>query len=228
MKINFKPKLSLKNFNNKGNIINSVLFSLWSVHEAYMIKSYNIELHPIYESVFHILTLTWQYVGLFIVAHDLHHSEKPDIYQNILGRLCLLCYGGFTLEDFSKKHKLHHKYPGVNNKDPDFHDGNSIVWYLNFMLRYINLKQGFIQLSIYLLAKYIEIENQSMILFWLLPSILASIQLFYYGTFLVHEKNGIIKTSNLPSWLVTLTSYNFGYHQNHHKNPKTPWFDLKK
>ena len=67
-----------------------------------------------------------------------------------------------------------------------------------------------------------------MILFWLLPSVFASIQLFFYGTYLVHEKDGVIKNSNLPDWLVTLTSYNFGHHQNHHKYPKLPWFDLKR
>ncbi len=66
-----------------------------------------------------------------------------------------------------------------------------------------------------------------MILFWLVPSVLASIQLFFYGTYLVHEKDGKIKNSNLPKWLITFTSYNFGNHINHHKYPKIPWFKLK-
>lgn len=244
MKINLKPKLNLfKNSNiglkynlnlidiepnNKANLINSIIFGLWGIHEAYMVKSYNIEYHSIFESVLHILTLTWQYVGLFIIAHDLHHVEKSNWYQNILGRLSLLCYGGFILEDFSEKHDLHHKFPGVTNKDPDFYDGNIIVWYINFMLKYINLLQGIIQLTIYFLAKYCNIQDINAILFWLVPSVLASIQLFYYGTYLVHEKDGIIKTSNLPEWLITITSYNFGYHKMHHKNPKIPWFDLDK
>ena len=232
MKINFRPKLNTKVFINKpnpvlkANLINTFVFSLWSLHEGYIMKNYNIDIHPIYESVFHILTLTWQYVGLFIIAHDLHHAEKPNWYQNILGRTSLLCYGGFLLEDFSEKHRLHHQYPGIDKKDPDFHDGNPISWYFNFMFRYINFYQGIIQISIYLLAKYCGIEDQSTILFWLIPSLLASIQLFYYGTYLVHEKDGKIKTSNLPGWLITLTSYNFGYHQKHHQSPKVPWFEL--
>ena len=59
-----------------------------------------------------------------------------------------------------------------------------------------------------------------------MPSLLASIQLFYYGTYLVHEENGIIKNSNLPNWLITLTSYNFGHHKEHHRDPKIPWYNL--
>jgi beta-carotene ketolase (CrtW type) len=61
-----------------------------------------------------------------------------------------------------------------------------------------------------------------------MPSLLASVQLFYYGTYLVHDKDGVIKNSNLPDWLITATSYNFGYHQEHHKYPKVPWNKLRR
>ena len=226
--INFS-ELSFKdtNINHQSNIINTLLFLFWGIHEFNLINNYNINNHYLVESVFHIMTLIWQYVGLFIISHDLHHNENPGIYENILGRLSLLCYGGFLLEDFSKKHSEHHKYPGNHKKDPDFFDGNIIFWYLNFMIEYINFKQVIIQLSIYNILKYFEISDEKMILFWLVPSVLASIQLFFYGTYLVHEKDGKIKNSNLPKWLITFTSYNFGNHINHHKYPKIPWFKLK-
>ena len=123
---------------------------------------------------------------------------------------------------------MHHEYPGIDGKDPDFHDGNPFVWYFKFMTRYINLYQVVVQLIVYNLAKYCNFNDDNLIFFWLLPSVFASIQLFFYGTYLVHEKDGVIKNSNLPDWLVTLTSYNFGHHQNHHKYPKLPWFDLKR
>tara|TARA_B100001093_G_C26821985_1_gene1012275 strand:+ start:1376 stop:2095 length:720 start_codon:yes stop_codon:yes gene_type:complete len=219
--VNLKPSL-------KANIVNTAVFGLWGFHESYMMNNYNINTHQIYESAFHLIVLTWQYVGLFIISHDLHHSEKPNLYQQILGRLSLLCYGGFFLEQFSEKHFLHHEYPGVDGKDPDFHDGNPFIWYLKFMTRYINLYQVAVQLIVYNLAKYCNFTDDNLIFFWLLPSVFASIQLFFYGTYLVHEKDGVIKNSNLPDWLVTLTSYNFGHHQNHHKYPKLPWFDLKR
>ena len=224
----FIYKLLKNDFNNKTNIINTFLFLGWGIHESYMISNYNIYQHSNVESVFHIMSLIWQYVGLFIISHDLHHNKNPTSYENFLGRLSLLFYAGFFLEDFSKNHENHHKYPGNSNKDPDFYDGNVIIWYLKFMIEYVNLKQVIIQLLFYNILKYFNIEDDQMILFWLLPSVLASIQLFFYGTYLVHEKDGLIKNSKLPKWLVTFTSYNFGNHINHHKYPHIPWFDLKK
>ena len=200
---------------------------MWGTHEYYMLNNYNINDHHISISIVHMLTLIWQYVGLFIISHDLHHNENPSLYQNFLGRISLLCYGGFLLEDFSKKHELHHRFPGNSKKDPDFFNGNALFWYLNFMIEYINIKQIIIQLSFYNIFKYLEISDETMILFWLIPSVLASIQLFFYGTYLVHEKDGIIKNSKLPKWLITFTSYNFGNHVNHHRYPKIPWFDLE-
>lgn len=220
----------IKSFNltpvNKGNLINTAIFTAWSLHEGYLINNYNIHTHSLFQSTFHIMTLTWQYVGLFIISHDLHHAEDPDLYQQILGRLSLLCYGGFLLKTFSSKHEQHHKYPGVVGKDPDFDDGPAIIWYLKFISRYINIYQAIIQIIIYNLAKNCNISDENMVFFWLMPSLLASIQLFYYGTFLVHEKDGVIKNSKLPKWLITLTSYNFGHHKKHHKKPKIPWFEL--
>lgn len=225
--INFleNPIINIK-FDNKSNIINTLLFIFWGFHENYLISNYDINNHILLESIAHLLILIWQYVGLFIISHDLHHNENPSIYQNFLGRLSLFCYGGFLLEDFSKKHSEHHRYPGNSKKDPDFYDGNVILWYLNFMVEYINIKQVIIQLSVYNILKYLNITDETMILFWLLPSVLASIQLFFYGTYLVHEKDGVIKNSKLHPWLITLTSYNFGNHINHHKYPKIPWHDL--
>ena len=72
------------------------------IHENYLMTNYNIESHSLLISTLHILTLTWQYVGLFIISHDLHHAEKPNLYQQFLGRLSLICYGGFLLEQFSE------------------------------------------------------------------------------------------------------------------------------
>lgn len=214
----------------KNTLINTFLFNGWAIHETTTLLSYDINTHSEIESVFKIMTLTWQYVGLFIIAHDLHHDRNPKKYDSILGRLCLLFYGGFLLEDFSDKHRLHHECPGSIDEnycvDPDFYDGNILLWYLSFMKRYINVKQIIIQLTFYFIYKNIGISEENMVLFWAVPSLLASIQLFFYGTFLPHAKDGEIKNTNLPKWLQTLTSYNFGYHIKHHTNPEIKWQDL--
>lgn len=227
-KINLSKISSIKNiFNdNKGDIINTFLFTAWGIHEQSLITNYIICDHNIAETVLHLLLITWQYTGLFIISHDLHHNKNKSRYQDFLGRLSLFCYGGFILEDFSKKHELHHKYPGIDGKDPDFYDGHPIIWYLTFLSRYISIKQGVLQILVYNLSKSLELHDTNLIIFWLIPSILASMQLFYFGTYLVHEKNGVIKDSDMPDWLITITSYNFGYHKQHHKFPMLPWFNL--
>ena len=69
-------------------------------------------------------------------------------------------------------------------------------------------------------------DGNNLYIFWMFPSLLASIQLFFYGTYLVHKENGVIINSNLSKNLITLTSYNFGNHREHHLNPKIPWYDL--
>ena len=223
-KFNLSKKLLFNNF-NKNSVINTVLFNGWAIHESTQLINYSISSHPVYETVFHIMTLVWQYVGLFIFAHDLHHDRNPSKYDSILGKLSLFLYAGFFIEDFSDKHKLHHSNPGGNN-DPDFYDGNIFLWYFNFMTRYINLKQILIQFSFYNLYKLIGISDENLILFWALPSILASFQLFFYGTYLTHGKDGEIKTTKFPKWLQFFTCYNFGFHEKHHSNPEIKWQDL--
>ena len=206
--------------------INTFLFTGWSIHEYNMICNYNIYDHNIFESVFNSLTLTWQYVGLFIISHDLHHNKNPNLYENFLGRISLFSYGGFFLNDFSKNHRLHHENPGVVNIDPDFSDKNIILWYLNFMKNYISLRQIGIEMSIYFFAQLNNINIDNLILFWIMPVLLSSIQLFYYGTYLVHNENGIIENTKLPKILNTITCYNFGNHSTHHEFPQLEWFEL--
>ena len=216
------------NYENKlrGNMINSLLFGSWLIHESSLLMYYDISFHSVSESVCHVFLLIWQYVGLFIISHDLHHAENPNLYQQILGRLSLLFYGGFLLEDFSSNHQKHHQYPGVVGKDPDFDDGHPIVWYFKFMKRYLNVNQLIILVTMGFSLNMIITDPNNLYLFWMFPSLLASIQLFYYGTYLVHKEEGVIVNSKLPKNLITLTSYNFGNHKEHHDNPKTPWFDL--
>ena len=164
-------KINLRSLNlNKNSVVNTILFNGWAIHETTSLINYDINDHSILLSMFHIMTLTWQYVGLFIIAHDLHHDRNPSTYDSILGKLSLLFYGGFLLEDFSEKHRLHHECPGSIEEDscsdPDFYDGNIFLWYFSFMKRYINIKQVIIQLSFYFFYKNLGISDDNMILFW--------------------------------------------------------------
>lgn len=69
--------------------------------------------------------------------------------------------------------------------------------------------------------------------FFMLPAILASMQLFYFGTYLPHRhRDGAFadrhrSRSNEYGWLASLmTCFHFGYHHEHHLSPGTPWWAL--
>jgi len=105
--------------------------------------------------------------------------------NNFIGTLAVLLYGFFSYRQLLKKHWLHH-HP-ASEGDPDYHDGNTsnvISWYFQFMKEYWSWTQ-FIGMTIaYNLAKYVLlISETNLLLFWIFPAILSSIQLFYFGTF---------------------------------------------
>lgn len=172
------------------------------------------------------LLCIWQHTSLFIISHDIHHLYKKTPLDIAVANLSLFLYAGFTLNDFSEKHSLHHQYPGVLGKDPDFSTGNFLRWYLTFMSHYINIKQIiFVYLKFYVLFTFFPSFN--VYTFSVLPSVLSSLQLFYFGTYLVHSENGQIKNSNFHPAFTFLTSFNFGYHEEHHKNPDIKWYLLR-
>ena len=182
--------------------------------------------------IFSIFLSSYLYCSLFIVSHDIHHLVSPTLFERILGNTCLICYGGFLMKDFSKKHALHHKYPGDFARDPDFFSSrNIILWYFNFMRNYLSIQQLFIQyVKFTILQNYLHVPFDKIIVYCAIPSILASFQLFYFGTYMVHFGESRIESApaTWPPWFVFLTSFNFGYHQEHHRHPTVPFFFLLK
>ncbi|MBD2436839.1 fatty acid desaturase [Nostoc sp. FACHB-110] len=186
-----------------------------------------------------IIWQTFLYAGLFITAHDAMHglvfSKHPKI-NNLIGAICVALYGLFPYQDLVQKHWRHHKYPG-SQKDPDFHDGEHKsfwAWYFHFMCNYGTWKQLLGWTLIFNFLRFIlHLSPVNLILFWCLPSLLSSIQLFYFGTYLTHKepKEGYTNPHRaqsvaLPVFLSFLTSYHFIYHQEHHEYPQVPWWRL--
>lgn len=188
------------------------------------------------------LAVTWQmflYTGLFITGHDAMHGlvcPTNSRVNNFIGGLSVLLYGLFSYDELLRKHRLHHGYPATD-RDPDFHDGehkHPVLWYLYFMRRYWTWQQ-FIGLSLaYLLLHYgLHISAGNLFLFWGIPPILSSAQLFYFGTYLTHKEpeNGYqtshrAQTNPLPTFWSFVTCYHFGYHHEHHEYPYIPWWQL--
>lgn len=214
------------------------IIGLWVVSLSYLLT---IAIDPLPNWLIFSL-VAWQmflYTGLFITAHDAMHGSvcprNPKI-NTLIGKIALLAYALFPYDQLVQKHRLHHHQPASEN-DPDFHNGSQshpIFWYFCFMKRYISWRQLIGLPLIYHTARLgLHIPEQNLFLFWILPSVLSSVQLFYFGTFLPHRQpaNGYTnqhraETTELPVFWSFLTCYHFGYHEEHHEYPHLSWWQL--
>jgi beta-carotene/zeaxanthin 4-ketolase len=186
---------------------------------------------------------TFLHTGLFILAHDAMHRNLLPHHHPLnhgIGRLCVGLYAFLSYDQCRRNHGQHHRIPGQIG-DPDFHNGvqsHPIAWYWHFLRGYLSLR-GFGRFTLgwsgILLGGWgwggWAIAN--ILLFWALPLILSSMQLFVFGTYRPH-RHGLTNPSPAPSspgtlriaWSL-LSCYHFGdYHWEHHHDPKTPWYRL--
>lgn len=181
---------------------------------------------------------TWIWTGLFITAHDAIHGSihaSPRLNRSI-GQLCLWLYAGFDYGQLSVKHHLHHQYP-ASDRDPDFHAENAPDfwnWYRHFVCEHLNWRQ-ILNLAVILMItiSICKCSPVNLLLFWVMPSLLSSLQLFYFGTFLPHrEPEGGYSSSHRAEtiarsrWWSLISCYHFGYHHEHHESPEIPWWRL--
>lgn len=180
-----------------------------------------------------ILWQTFLNTGLFIIAHDaMHDLVFPSNHQvnDSIGQISLILYAFLAYENLKEKHLLHHRFSGTN-LDPDFHNQDNysfLGWYIEFMTKYLSLKH-LLRLSVLVLSivYYCKITWLHLLLFWVLPLILSSLQLFFFGTFLPHRHGSKeIQSIHLPFFWSLITCYHFSYHQEHHQYPFIPWWQL--
>jgi len=161
-----------------------------------------------------------------------HHPKLNDQ----IGSLAVFLYLFFPYKKLLKNHWLHHHYP-AGNKDPDFHNGSHshpVFWYFNFVKQYFGWSQVLGIITVYCGAVWVlHISQANLFLFLILPSVLSSLQLFYFGTFLPHRElpggyENVYRTrsNSLPVFLSFLSCYHFGYHEEHHEHPAVPWWQL--
>jgi beta-carotene ketolase (CrtW type) len=67
----------------------------------------------------------------------------------------------------------------------------------------------------------------------MVPALLSSLQLFYFGTYLPHRPgpdaftdHHRARSNGYSEWLSLLTCFHFGYHHEHHRAPGEPWWRL--
>lgn len=190
-----------------------------------------------------ILVRTFLHTGLFIIAHDSAHGTLYPIdrgWNDKIGAIIIAVYALLPYDKFVECHGLHHRIPGRVG-DPDYHDGQNthpLLWYAKFMQGYLDDRQS-LQVFIWFTVIFhvvrvgAQVPAVNILLFWVLPILLSSIQLFFFGTYLPHRltsegyTNAHHSRSNyFPEWLSFVTCYHFGYHWEHHEYPHLPWFEL--
>jgi len=178
------------------------------------------------------------FVGLFIVAHDCMHGlvgPSSGRWNQWLGSLCAFLFAGFEFHKLKAKHDEHHDYLATH-RDPDYTSGeneNFFVWIFSFVTRYFGWKE-FLKLHLHVGFFYLLSGSfVKVLVFFALPSWIASLQLFYFGTYRPHRgfqgcQGGELKarSSGYGFWLSLLTCYHFGYHREHHKYPYLAWWRL--
>ncbi len=186
-----------------------------------------------------VLCQTFLYTGLFITAHDAMHGTVCPAYpriNNTIGAIAVRLYALFSYRKLLVKHSAHHRTP-ASAADPDFHDGEHsrfLVWYLRFMKEYLSWGQIVGMAIVFQIMEYVLlVPTINLILFWVFPALLSTLQLFYFGTYLPHRlpeggyDNPHRARSNAYSTLWSfITCYHFGYHWEHHEYPYLPWWRL--
>lgn len=177
-----------------------------------------------------ILVQTHLYTGLFITAHDAMHGtvSSSGKFNLLIGQVCTALYAAFSFKKLMVKHHQHHRHVH-SDLDPDYHEGSFPVWYFHFMKEYMSVLQIVIMAVLFNILT-IWFTEVNILLFWVAPALLSTLQLFFFGTWLPHhgEHQNIHHSRSLKkNHLVGFFScYFFGYHYEHHEWPGTPWWKL--
>ena len=219
-----------KNHAYLGVLIAVVVIAVWLSSLSFLLSWNFAWSNPlVYLMIFVQMHL---YTGLFITAHDAMHGtiSSNKTVNNFIGYLSVFLYAGFFYNRLYAKHHIHHSHVHTE-EDPDFAPHGFWKWYVRFMLNYVTVIQLIIMAAAFNVLQ-IWFEQQNLLLFWVLPSLLSTFQLFYFGTYQPHkgdhENEYHSSTLQKNHVLAFFTCYFFGYHLEHHQKPATPWWQLYK
>lgn len=220
-----------------GTAVSLGVIGLWAGHLTWLLAS-DVPVFSFY-AVIAVGIQTFLSTGLFIVAHDAMHGSVAPRWKGLnraIGQLALLLYALFSMSDLLRAHRVHHRAPGTP-EDPDHMGGRAIgyfAWYFRFMRRYLRWYQVVGMAALFNLANHgLGLPAPSLVVFWVVPALASTFQLFTFGTYLPHRippgghrDHHAAESSDFPPWLSLLTCYHFGYHWEHHEFPAVPWWRL--
>ncbi len=218
-----------KDFDPKGIIIAIAIIAAWWVSLVFLLNFEISWASPV--TYLGIIIQMHLYTGLFITAHDAMHGvvSKHKRMNHAVGWIAAILFSYNFYWKLFPKHHEHHQFVATD-KDPDYHDSESFFpWYLSFLSSYVSIWQVLLMAVTFNLLK-LFIPTENLILFWMIPAILSTLQLFYFGTYLPHKgqpgnkhHSHSLKANHLWAFL---SCYFFGYHYEHHDSPRTPWWRL--
>jgi len=211
-----------------------IVLLCWSMHLLYILLYQRIDPADLW-FWFNLLLQTWMFTGLFITAHDAMHGTvaKNRFINNALGGIASILYAGLWYPKLKAKHYLHHLSPGTE-RDPDYTTGNQnfFIWWFRFMRQYLTIWQILIMAALFNIG-LIWFSEMQLIVLWIIPSVISTFQLFYFGTYIPHRLPHTAamnphkaRSQRHNHFMALLTCYFFGYHYEHHASPRTPWWLL--
>lgn len=184
--------------------------------------------------------LSFLFTGLFITGHDAMHGSVAPCFPRLnrwIGRISVSLYALFSYSKLKTQHHDHHRF-STGPKDPDYHEGSFWSWYLQFFKHYFGWVQFF---AICLVAQVpihgFGVSPLNIYFFWVVPSLMSSLQLFYFGTYLPHrrpqehgyEDQHHARNTSMPKWASLVSCFHFGgFHLVHHRFPWLAWWQLPK
>lgn len=213
----------------KGLFIGWGIILLWATSLIFLLQTELNWSNPL--TYLGVLIQMHLYTGLFITAHDAMHGivSSNKKWNKITGLVAALLFSYNFYWKLFPKHHEHHRYVATD-KDPDYHpSGKFLIWYLSFIKQYVTVWQILLMAVTFNILK-LFLPTENLIVFWMAPAILSTLQLFFFGTYLPHmgesdNKHHSNSQKQNHVWAF-ISCYFFGYHFEHHDSPGTPWWRL--